>query len=50
MRHRTISILLAVIAALTYGSIAEAVKAQCVTAPSGMTDWWPADGNAFDII
>jgi len=24
--------------------------AQCVAPPSGMTNWWPADGNAFDII
>ena len=25
-------------------------NAQCVAPPSGMTNWWPADGNAFDII
>src|SRR5215213_5416267 len=24
--------------------------AQCVTAPSGMVDWWTADNNTFDII
>lgn len=24
--------------------------AQCVTPPSGMTNWWPADDNTFDII
>jgi hypothetical protein len=24
--------------------------AQCVAPPSGMTNWWPADGNAFDIV
>jgi hypothetical protein len=22
----------------------------CVFPPAGMTNWWPADGNAFDII
>src|SRR5262249_39749524 len=26
------------------------LNAQCVTAPSGMVDWWPADNNTFDII
>jgi hypothetical protein len=25
-------------------------EAQCVAPPSGMTNWWPADGNTFDII
>lgn len=24
--------------------------AQCVTPPSGMTNWWTADGHTFDII
>lgn len=23
---------------------------ECVAPPSGMTNWWPADNNAFDII
>jgi len=32
------------------GVRSEHVQAQCTTAPSGMTNWWPADGNAFDII
>jgi len=32
------------------GVLYERVQAQCITAPSGMTNWWPADGNAFDII
>src|SRR5262249_37723368 len=26
------------------------LNAQCVTAPSGMVDWWPADNNTFDIV
>ena len=25
-------------------------NAQCIDPPDGMTNWWPADGNAFDII
>lgn len=47
MKHRRISMLIVLAFALSY---AGSVKGQCVTAPSGMTDWWPADGNTFDII
>ena len=25
-------------------------SAQCVAAPAGMTNWWTADNNTFDII
>jgi len=39
-----------VVAALIYGSVSEAVYAQCVTPPTGMTNWWPGDSNTFDII
>ena len=24
--------------------------ARCVTPPSGMTNWWPADNTTFDIV
>ena len=31
-------------------AFASFAAAQCVAPPSGMTNWWPADGNAFDIV
>jgi hypothetical protein len=31
-------------------AFASLAAAQCVAPPAGMTNWWPADGNAFDIV
>jgi len=50
MKRRSFSLMIVVVAALIYGSVFGAVYAQCVTAPTGMTNWWPADSNTFDII
>jgi len=50
MKRRSFSLMIVVVAALIYGSVSGAVYAQCVTAPTGMTNWWPADSNTFDII
>jgi hypothetical protein len=37
-------------ALLMVPAFASMASAQCVTAPTGMTNWWTADGNAQDII
>lgn len=51
MRYSRLSTVFVLGLALTCaGVLTESVKAQCTTAPSGMTNWWPADGNAFDVI
>jgi len=51
MKLRRYSVLLVLCLGLTMAPFATKVtNAQCVTAPAGMTNWWPADDNAFDII
>jgi hypothetical protein len=50
MRAFRTSSMLLILFAITTMPFATQTKAQCVTAPTGLTNWWPADGNAFDII
>lgn len=48
MNHSTGAAILASFLLLT--SAAQAAEIACTPPPAGMTAWWPADGNAKDIV
>ena len=47
---KRVSIIAAVVCALSLFLIGGKVHAGCVMPPAGLVSWWPADGHTYDVV